>query len=94
MTGCRQHIGTLITVRRLGVPPPPHASRNRQGFGDAQRAWPPGIGASPKRLDKLICQSATTFIFPYTRYFYNEMLKLRFIIIVKIIFPYTNYPAA
>ena len=54
----------------------------------------PDLGASPKRLDKLIRQSTPSFILPYTGYFYNEMLKLGFVVIMKIIFPYTNYSCA
>jgi hypothetical protein len=54
----------------------------------------PGLGSSSKKLNELIGQPTPHFILPHTRYFYDEMLKSRFIIILKIIFPYTNYPAA
>ena len=49
-------------------------------------------GATP--LDKLIRQSAPSFILPYPRYFYNKVLKMWFVVIMKLIFPYTNYSCA
>ena len=50
-----------------------------------------GDGEIIKFLDELIRQPTLFFIFPYTRYFNNEVLKLRFIARGHIVFPYANY---
>ena len=53
-----------------------------------------GDGVNTKKLKELIGQSAPRFIFPNPRYFNYKVLKLRFVIMTHIIFPYTNYTAA
>ena len=71
---------------------PPFWSNNLLGFVVTQS--PPGDGVTTKKLKELIRQPTSRLILPHPRYFYNKVLKLRFIVNRHFVFPYTNYTSA